>query len=50
MFSQLMSAVENGQSTSEVGAAFYLRFAETLAVAEDVGQRYAAYMKPYVLV
>ena len=40
IFNQTLNSVKTGQVSDEAVALFYLRFAESLAIAEDVSRRY----------
>jgi propanediol dehydratase small subunit len=42
IFNQTLNSVKTGQISDEAVALFYLRFAESLAIAEDVARRYLA--------
>lgn len=39
IFSQALNTVKAGQASDEASVLFFLRFAESLAIAEDVGRR-----------
>jgi separase len=40
IFNLALGVVRNGQASPEVSSAFLLRFAESLALIEDVSRRY----------
>jgi separase len=39
IFNQALNSVKSGQASDEASALFFLRFAESFAIAEDVARR-----------